>query len=347
VERTKRSVILGFVNEMTRSEARRKLMQIVAESGVNSRHYAIPVGTSFAKQATAWQEGYLARRKPSTRRTMEYHLRKYLLPRWGTTPVDCITASKVSEWIGELRGLSPSSLKHLVTTLCMVIGRRFGRKQIVYPSRFDAEEEPVCFTPEQMVSIAEHASGKHRMLFETAAETGMRSGELYALVVGDIDFSRCVIHVRRSAWDGKTQSPKSRNAYRAVDVQPSLIAHLRDYLSARSEGLVFASRNGKPLRNSNVLKRVLHPILKKLGIPQGGMHGFRHGRVSFLVEQGVPVELIRRWIGHGSDAMIRRYTHLRPEYGQKILRQLPEMAPGLRFGHMAQKCSSEKSQQVA
>jgi hypothetical protein len=53
------------------------------------------------------------------------------------------------------------------------------------------------------------------------------------------------------------------------------------------------------------------------------MHGFRHGRVSFLVEQGVPPELIRRWIGHGSDAMIRWYTHLRPEYGQKIVRQLP------------------------
>jgi integrase len=154
----------------------------------------------------------------------------------------------------------------------------------------------------------------------------MRAGELYALNVGDIDFTRSVIHVRRSAWEGKTQSPKSKNAYRVIDVQPSLIEHLREYLGGRAAGLVFSSRKSTALRNSNVLRRALHPVLKALGIPQGGMHGFRHGRVSFLMEQGVPLEVIKRWIGHGSEAMIRRYTHLRPEYGQKILRQLPGVA---------------------
>jgi integrase len=323
VERVKRSVILGFVNEMTKSEAKRKLWNIIAESGANKPHYAAPAGTSFARVTAVWEETYLSRRKPSTRRTMRHHIRKYLLPKWGTSPVDTITAAKVNEWLGELRGLAANTMKHLVTTLCMILGRRFGRKQVIYPSQFDAEEEPICFTQEQMKAVVGRSKGKYQALFETAAETGMRAGELYALTVGDIDFTRCVIHVRRAAWEGKTQSPKSRNAYRVIDVQPSLIDHLRGYLGGRAAGLVFPSRNETALRNSNVLRRALYPILKALGIPKGGMHGFRHGRVSFLMEQGVPLEVIKRWIGHGSEAMIRRYTHLRPEYGQKILRQLP------------------------
>jgi integrase len=312
---------------MTRSQAKLKLWNIIAESGANKPHYSAQPSTVFAKVAAKWQDSYLSRRMPSTRRTMQSHLRKHLLPKFGKMPVDCITADVVNDWLGELRGILPSTMQHIVMTLCLILGIRFGRKKIVYPSRFDPQDEPVCYTPEQMVGIAAGArKQKYRMLFETAAETGMRAGELYALAVGDIDFARCVIHVRRAVWEGRTQSPKSKNAYRVVDVVPSLIEHLREYLAGRTEGLVFQSKKGTALRNTNVVKRTLHPILEKLGIPQGGMHGFRHGRVSFLVQEGCNLELIKRWIGHGSDEMIRRYLHLRPEYGQSQLRQLPEMA---------------------
>jgi hypothetical protein len=54
---------------------------------------------------------------------------------------------------------------------------------------------------------------------------------------------------------------------------------------------MFASERGTPVRESNVPRRHLHPVLKELGIPEGGMHAFRHGRVSFLEEQGVLVDL--------------------------------------------------------
>ena len=129
--------------------------------------------------------------------------------------------------------------------------------------------------------------------------------------------------MRRAVWEGQRQSAKTRNATRAIDVQPSLIAMLRQYLGGRTDRLVFHSRNGKPLRNNNVLRRQLHPLLESLGIPQGGMHAFRHGRVSFLVENDTPVEVIKAWIGHGSERMVRRYTHLRPMYRSRVLASIP------------------------
>jgi integrase len=324
-QRVKRSVVLGFVKEMRKSEARRKLRSIIEATGANSPSYVIPSSDLFAKRVAWWEENYLCRQKPSTQRTLKYHVRKYLLPKWSRHPVDCIVAERVNEWIGELSHLSPMSQKHIVTTLCLILGRWFGRKKISYASVKEEQQEAVCYTPDEMGSIIAQAQGMWRVLFATAAETGARAGELYGLEVADIDFARNIIHVRRSVWEGQKQSTKSRNANRAIDVQPSLITMLKDYLNGRQAGLVFSSKNGKPLRNNNVLRRRLHPILQALSIREGGMHGFRHGRVSFLIENNTPVEVIKAWIGHGSERMVRLYTHLRPQYRSRVLASIPSL----------------------
>jgi integrase len=70
---------------------------------------------------------------------------------------------------------------------------------------------------------------------------------------------------------------------------------------------------------------VLHPLLGKLDMPKCGMHAFRHGRISYLVEHNTPVETIRAWIGHGSDPMVRLYTHLRPDYRRRVLAAIPAL----------------------
>jgi integrase len=108
---------------------------------------------------------------------------------------------------------------------------------------------------------------------------------------------------------------------------------LKGHLDGRITGLVFPCRayKGKrrPLRNSNVLKRGLHPLLRKLKIPIAGMHAFRHYRVTTLIESTVPLETIKAWIGHGSEAMIRRYSHLRPDCFEKHLAAVPDVLAGI------------------
>jgi hypothetical protein len=62
-------------------------------------------------------------------------------------------------------------------------------------------------------------------------------------------------------------------------------------------------------------------------MPQCGTHAFLHGRVSYLVEQGVPDKVIMEWIGHGSEAMIRKYLHLRTSYRAAALANVPSLQP--------------------
>jgi integrase len=325
IARVKRAVTLGLVSEITKSEARRRLLHIIQTEGLNAPTYRIPSAELFAARVNAWRVGYLSRQKPSTQKQMEWQVQKYLLPKWGQQPAETISAEAVNEWIGTLTNLAPASLRSLVTTLQLILRRIFEKRQIHYPATVAARREIPCFTPEQMQRIVALAEKPWKALFAVARETGMRSGELYGLKVADIDFEHRLIHVRRAAWEGKTQSSKSANAYRSIDISESLAAMLKEHLGGRTSGFVFQTRSGNPLRNCYVVGRVLHPLLDKLEIERGGMHAFRHGRVSCLVESNTPIELVRVWIGHGSDAMVRRYTHLRAQSRKRVLSQIPAL----------------------
>jgi integrase len=323
--RVKRSIILGPAKEMTKSEARRRLKEIIATAGINSPTYQIPSVLTFDRHAEEWEENYITRMKPSNQALLRYVLKRYLLPKWGEIAIDSITAEKVNQWLGEptFKHLSPVTVRGVVRTLQLALGTRFGRRVIHYPARVNEEHETRCFAATEVSSILVAAPGQYKTLFTLAAETGMRAGELYGLRVEDVDFARNIVHVRRSMWNGQAQTPKTSNAYRAIDVQPYVTEMLKQHLAGRTAGLVFLSKRGTPLRNCLVLNKHLHPLLRKIGVARGGMHAFRHFRVSFLVQNETPFEVIKRWIGHGSEQMIRHYTHLHPTYRKEVMARIP------------------------
>jgi integrase len=310
---------------MTKSEARRKLKSIIAAEGLNDSSYVIPSSELFEKRVVRWTEMYLARQKTGTQDTMNWHVNTYLLPQFRKYPVDLVKEDIVNEWLGKLAKLSPYTQRGIVKTLQMILGRKFDKKLIHFPSELEARRQHPCHSPEQMQAIIGAARELYKTLFAVLAETGLRSGEAYGLRVEDVDMQRCLIHVRRSVRRGKPQSPKSRSAYRSIDIQPGLAEMIRKHLNGRATGYVFQTRRGTPFKHPRILSRVLYPLLKKLGIPKSGTHAFRHGRVSYLVECNTPVETIRAWIGHGSDEMVKLYTHLRPEYRKRILNQIPSL----------------------
>lgn len=242
-----------------------------------------------------------------------------------------ITADEVNQAVrtwAKSEALSRNTLRNFVNTLRSVTGRNFGN-EIKYPSQVEVgtNDEAPCFTPQQMASIVAKAStAQMRAFYATAAGTGMRSGELCGLRIEDVDLNNGIVSVRRSSWEGSEQTPKTRNAVRKIGIDAAVSGFLREQIGQRKIGYVFHARNGNPLRENNLLKRDLHPLLKKLGIQKCGLHAFRHGRVSFLVENDVPLPMIRLWIGHGSDRMVQRYTHARPEFHANVIARLPLIA---------------------
>jgi len=121
------------------------------------------------------------------------------------------------------------------------------------------------------------------------------------------DFGRdCrVLQVRRSIWRGQEQDPKTVNAVRVVDIPEVLALELRGYVSGVS-GYLFATAQGKPLQQRNVL-RILHSVKRV------GFHAFRRFRLTWLRKNGVPKDLERIWMGHASEEVGDLYSKLKED----------------------------------
>jgi integrase len=90
------------------------------------------------------------------------------------------------------------------------------------------------------------------------------------------------------------------------------VERLSAYLTTwrpNAQGLLFASGNGSPWDHSLVRKRKLHPLLRKLGIPQCGFHAFRHGNATLLDQIGAPMAVRQDRLGHTEAQTTMGYTH--------------------------------------
>jgi integrase len=92
---------------------------------------------------------------------------------------------------------------------------------------------------------------------------------------------------------------------------------LKGYLDKRQgilkSDLLFQSKSGKPLHQSNVLRRTLHPILEKLDELKCGCRAFRRFRITLLRKKGVLEDLIHFWLGHAGKSVTDHYSKLQDD----------------------------------
>jgi integrase len=141
---------------------------------------------------------------------------------------------------------------------------------------------------------------------------------------------------------------KTANGEREVDLHPSMAAMLREYISRRvsakhdaerKSGLLFCSRNGKPLHQSSILRRKLHAVLSKLGQPKCGVHAFRRFRNTYLRNfTTTPPGPIKFWMGHAG-GMSDLYDKIKEDVAFR--KQVAEEA-GLGFHLPSKKCVEPK-----
>ena len=303
-ERVRKSTPIGLAKDMTKPQAKRRLAEMLNEMGVNSSAHldrALQPIRTFAEEAKWWEENTLIHHKPSSRNSSHYIIKKHLIPHFGEFALSDIDKRKAQEWITVLEKqgkLAPKTVHNMWKVLRLIMGEAFTNVRVQLPSI--PEEEQRFFTPEEVKKIIDAAEGQYRVLFALQFATGIRFGEAAGLHVEDLDFNESVIRIRRSTFVHQEVTTKTKAGFREIDVDPEMMKMVKDYLGDRQSGRVFESKNGTPLVNGNVNRYVLKPLCKKLEIPIGTTHAFRHGRVSLLQQNSVPGDLIKKWIGHTS-----------------------------------------------
>lgn len=235
-------------------------------------------GTTFQAQSVRWMSNCRHRRrkpiKPVTLVNWQSYLDNHILAVLGSHPI---------------AGVNNASMKELVEVL---VGKGLG--------------------PKSITKIVAATEGEPRMLFVLAATTGLRAGELLGLEIRHFDGRS--INVEQSVWRSDVQAPKTQNAYRVVDLHTDVAKLLSDFIGDRTSGYIFCTGNGKPLGQSNILRRSLHPVLEKLGIKRCGFHAFRRFRNTFLRNYtSCPNGLRNFWLGWSGIDMSDHYDKIRED----------------------------------
>jgi integrase len=321
------AMVLGMKTEITKTEAKLKLLGIITEAGVNTFAHlerSLKPSVTFGNIADAWEANRLPQLKPSSQYTAPKLLVKYLRPFFGHMAPEEIKTGVINQWLRGLqaKGLEPKTVHNLWKLFRAIMNWDSRQKdEAVHPWSpmlpIIPEEQQRWFTQAEMEKLVQAAKGQYKVLFRLAAVSGLRAGELFGLHAEDLNLDRGIIFVRRSVWRGQEVSTKTRKGYRDVWIDLSTVELLREFLAGRATGRLFQTRNGTPL-TSELIRLVLHPLCDQVGIPRGGMHAFRHGRVSHLQANNAPTDFTKSQIGHSSLRTTSGYTHFTDAFKREI-----------------------------
>lgn len=174
-------------------------------------------------------------------------------------------------------------------------------------------------TPEQVKIALDAADAYFATFIAICAFAGLRLGETAGLQVGDVDFLRRTISVRRQVQgtnktNAREAAPKA-GSERDVYVPELLInmisRHLTDYGAWGDDRWLFTS-GGHLFQRTSAGDR-WRAVRKRIGMDEFTLHDFRHFFASGLIAEGCDVVTVQRALGHSSPSItLNTYSHLWP-----------------------------------
>jgi integrase len=310
--RIRREVILGTKHEMTKHVAMRRMQAILAR--INGFDYRPTHVATFAEFLERWKPEILAKQQPSSVRAVRSHLKCYIVPQLGKLHLEQFGVENQQTFVTSVseKGVSRKTILNVLGTLSSIMStardwgyncEQINLRKLRLPSRSARYEAP-HFTVAQLQKILSIAQEPWRTLYCILTMEGLRAGEALGLQWIDIDFDRQLLHVRRSAWYGRIQTPKSRASETLLPIPDVLLSILKDYRTRwtpNPQGFLFVTRNGRPPSSNKVVELHLWTILDALGIPRCGLHAFRHTHTALLLDSGATPKVVQRQLRH-SDA---------------------------------------------
>lgn len=258
----------------------------------------------FADFARKYEAECVSMMKPASQASIKSVL-GVLVGHFGARKLGEIGTEEIQRFITGNLG-SPKTIKNQIGIfrMCWNKARAWGYAktnpfEFLSMPRAKSKEQPF-FTPEQCRLIIGKAQEPYKTMFLLAANTGLRAGEILGLSPMDVDLDARILRVRRSAYRGEIQSPKTGNAVRTVKLASDICPHLRPFM--RSE-LLF------PDKNYQQVLYQLNKILESLGISQkgAGMHCFRRLAASAFSSVGAPDAIVQKSLGHATIGMSQHY----------------------------------------
>jgi integrase len=283
--------------------------------------------------------------EPTTRAAYVSNLTKHFYPFLGRKQLHQITPGLVQDWVTKAaaEGLSARSIRKYHTMLHSIFVRAVRDGLIVANPCAHTELPKVIaktsrtLTPEEFELLLDAIPDRHRLMVETAIETGMRWGELIALKPRHVDFLRRTVTVADTIMEvSKRHSPTGEryvakpypkdNEPRTFGVSQDWLDQVAEHIGTHQLGrddLLFATTAGTPISRNTFRTRVWQPAVTASGISFNvRMHDLRHAHASWLLAGGSDLASVMDRLGHAHIQTTEKYLHAPADADAKNLTAL-------------------------
>ena len=283
----------------------------------------------------------------------------YFSKKFGNTPLNEIGQQAVQPVINEVFKCNPTTHK---PSAKRTVERYLSAASAVF--EYAIENRAVDFNPCRYVKIPKAAKTSERRALTTEERkwveemphraqlpamlmmySGLRKGEVTALLWSDIDFNNKTITVNKSFdfKQCKIKSPKTASGVRVVSVPDKLIDFLKE--QPKTSVLVVTGANGQRMTET-AWKRLWESYINDLNLkygkainkrnkfdPKGNImtiepftpHCLRHTFCTIMYEAGIDVLTAKEQMGHSDvKTTLSIYTHLDKIYKKKNISKLDE-----------------------
>lgn len=299
---------------------------------------------TFARYATDWLEDRTVRGKaiaPRTAESYRYLLDRYLLPEYGTTPLNKVTRQSVRTWHARLTRQASASVPPKAYRLLHGIMASAADDGLIgaNPCRIKGAgaertaERPTLGVAE-VTALADGIEPRWRAMVLLAAYGELRFGELLGLRRRDVDLlhRRVIVAEQLIELPNSEQvrtPPKSEAGRRKVTlpvfVAEELSRHLDTYVPSDVNAPLFTGTRGAiPLRRN--WARIWARARATAGLPAGvHLHDLRHAGATLAAQTGATTKELMARLGHASPRAALIYQHAAQDRDQTIADQLDRL----------------------
>jgi integrase len=281
-------------------------------------------GVTFKDVAEDWYSSGKLKRdwSPNTKTDYRSVLNHHLNKAFGDLRIESVSTARIERWRDEQVSKHEMSRRNANKLLAILHGifehavRKYGLlsnpakgveklRESYQAARFD------FYSPEEIHKLVASAGDpQDGTIYLTAAFSGLRRGELIALLWEDVDFENHSIRVWETVKRRERGVPKSRRA-RTVPMVDDVADALRRLKSrerhTQPKDPVFVGESGEAIDGSALRRRYVDD-LDSAGLRFLRFHDLRHTFGSLAINS-VSIVQVQAWMGHADIKTTMRYLH--------------------------------------
>jgi len=251
---------------------------------------------------------------------IENLVNRYILPRWGEYRITSIKKHHIKEWIfNELAMvMSFKTVRKYLTPLNGILEIAIEHEVIdknpaenIKIPKHDKEDIEI-FSSDEVELILKTAKGWFKNYLALSFYTGLRGGEVIALLKNDIDLDSGIINVSKSITKGKVTTPKTASSVRLMPIFTQLLPYIKNQLELTDSNYLFTNINNNHFNNSNHVRGDTKAgrwarLLNKANVEYKRIYATRHTFATQMLNSGkYKIMDIAKLLGHSSPQMIFR-----------------------------------------